>query len=227
MFRGKAACVVVGLMLVTAMAQVASAQPRARRGGGGGGFGFGMSSVALATLDQVQDDLKMTDEQEAKVADIESKLRTERRDLFQQRPENMAEMREKMEKLNADAAGKLSGVLDKDQLKRLAGTVIRVNGAMALNDPVVDDQLNLSDEQKTKLNDIRAEHWRAIGEAMSQNENMSRQERREKMSELREKAGKDLTAVLTPDQQKTFDQLKAEGIEVDMSQFRGRGRQGG
>jgi Spy/CpxP family protein refolding chaperone len=223
-FRGKMVFTVVGLALVTAMAQVASAQPGGRRGGG---IGFGMSSVALASLEQVQSDLKMTDEQKAKAVDIDDQLRSSRRDLFQQRSGDMSEMRAKMEKLNADAAGKLSDVLDKDQLKRLAGIVIQVNDSMALNDPIVDDQLTLSEEQKTKLNDARAEHWRAMGEAMSQNENMSREERRAKFSELRDKAGKDLMAVLTPEQQTQFEQLKGAPIDIDMSQFRGRGPRGG
>lgn len=223
MIRGKVTYAVIGLALVTALAQVASAQPRGRRGG----FGFGASSVRLATLGQVQSDLKLSDEQKSKVADIDDQLATSRRDLFQQRPDDMAELREKMEKLNHDAAAKLADVLDKDQLKRLAGIVIQVSGPQALNDPVVDGQLSLSDEQKTKLNDVRAKHWQAVGDAMSQAQDMSREERRAKMSELRDQAGKDLMAVLTPDQQTQFEQLKGEPIDIDMSQLRGRGRRGG
>jgi Spy/CpxP family protein refolding chaperone len=214
---------VVGLALVTVMAQVASAQPGGRRGGG-----FGMLSMRLATFDQVQSDLKMTDDQKAKVAEIDDQLRSSRDELFQQRPEDFNAAMEKMDKLNRGAADKLSDVLDKGQLKRLAGIDVQVSGPQALNDPIVVDQLSLSDEQKTKLAQARAESRQAMHDSMGQWQDLSREERHEKFSEVMDQQGKKLMAVLTPEQQTEFEQLKGEPIDIDMSQlFPGRGRWGG
>ena len=66
------------------MAQAATAQPdggSGRRGRGFGRSGFGLTPVQLATMDEVQAALQLTDEQEDKVNRINDDLRRARRDL--------------------------------------------------------------------------------------------------------------------------------------------------
>lgn len=50
---------------------------------------------------------------------------------------------------------------------------------------------------------------------------------REKMEKHREESHKNLMAVLTSEQQAQLESLKGEKIELDLSQLRGPGGQGG
>ncbi len=200
--------VVAGLVLVTVAAQIASAQPGGRRG-----FGFGVPSVRLVTLDQVQSELKLSEEQKTKITDITDALRSADRDSRRQAAQ--------------DAAGKLAEVLDKDQAKRLAGIEIQVMGPQALGDPIVASQFELSDEQKQKLRDIQSEQWQTMRDARDEMQDMSREERRAKMGEMRDEMDKKLMAVLSTEQQTQFEGLKGEPVDIDMSQLRGPGRRGG
>ena len=209
-FRGKMAVAVAGLVLVTAAAQIASAQPGGQRGRG---MGFGAPSLRLATLDKVQSELKLSDEQKTKIADISEGLRSADRQSRRQAAQ--------------DAADKLAEVLDKDQAKRLAGIDIQVMGPQALHDPLVMAQLNLSDEQKTKISDVQSGQWQAMRDARDEMQDMSREERRAKMGEMRDEMGKKLMDVLTTEQKTQFEDLKGEPVDIDMSQLRGPGRRGG
>ena len=59
-------------------------------------------------------------------------------------------------------------------------------------------------------------------------QDLSREERTEKMDKLRTEAGKKLMAALTTDQQSKYEALKGEPVKIDMAQFRmGRGGRGG
>ena len=206
---------------------VALAQPAWAQRGGGRGFGRlfgGIAKAQLATLDEVQSELKLTDEQKTQVADVNDQLREERRDLFGSGFGQFSEIRAEMDRLNRDASAKVDAKLDDAQRKRLQEIAIQVNGPAALNDPSVVEQLKLTDEQKTKLEAVRSQNNKAAEEAMLDFGEMSRDERREKFRGLADSAGEKLLGVLTDEQKTEFEKMKGAEIDVDPSQLSGRGR---
>jgi Spy/CpxP family protein refolding chaperone len=216
---------VIAVVLVAS--QLANAQPEERRRGRGGegrrfGGGFGMPGIRLATLDEVQEALKLSDEQKTKVEEINDKFRDDFRKLLDDGPDP-----EEMRKLSQDASAKLAEVLDDDQEKRLRGISIQVMGAGAVvADPELAKELNVTEEQKEKLRDASMENMRAMRDAFGEMWDLPEDQRRTKGEELRADANKKLLAVLTSDQQEQLESLKGEKVEIDMSQLRGPGRGG-
>jgi Spy/CpxP family protein refolding chaperone len=206
-----AALVIVALVSQGSMAQREGRRDRGDRGGRGGPGGP-VSMARLATIDKVQDTLKLTDEQKDKIKKINEAAREEMGKMFRsgERPDF-----DKIRKMSEHTSAKLNEVLDDAQQKRLMGILIQVNPAGAINDPAVAKELSITDEQKTKLR----ETMRGMREGRGQGP-PSPDDRRARM----EKIEKDMMAVLTADQQKKLESLKGEKVEIDMSQLRGFGR---
>jgi hypothetical protein len=230
-FPGRVLWSIAALAVVMAMAQVAEAQREGGRRGGGRGFGrggFNVSAVQLAGAEEVQAELKLTDDQKTKVDDINDELAEARRDLFQ----GGGGSQEERQKLNSDAAAKLAEVLDEGQQKRLMGIQIQVNGANSLLDPAIAKELSITEDQTSELTDVREENDDAARDAMDewrdQNQDLSREERfakmQEKMQELRAESDKKMLAVLSDEQQSQYTALMGEKVEIDRTQFFGGGR---
>jgi Spy/CpxP family protein refolding chaperone len=186
---GRVLWTVGALTVVVAMAQVAEAQREGRRGGGrgfGGRGGFGpISAVQLADAEEVQAALKLTEDQITKVDEINDQLRDDRRELFQGGGGgDFRAMREEMEKLNTEASAKLAEVLDAGQQKRLMGIQIQVNGAEMLLDAAVAKELNVTEDQKAKLEEVRDENRQAMMDAREEFQDLEREERRAKQQEI-------------------------------------------
>jgi Spy/CpxP family protein refolding chaperone len=220
-FPGRVLWSIAALAVVVATAQVAEAQREGgRRGRGFGRGGFGLSTVRLATVEEVQDALKLTEDQKTKVEEINDQLNEDFRGLFRQGGGG----REEMQKLSQEASTKLSDVLDEAQNKRLLGILAQVDVGSALNTPAIAKELNITDEQKTELDEVRDSNRQAMRDAFD--EGLSREEMAAKMQELRTEGDKKLMAVLTSEQQTQYEALKGEPVEIDMSQFQFRGGRG-
>jgi hypothetical protein len=217
--------VVICLLMVSALAQPATAQR-----GGGRGFGRlfnGTPKAQLATLAEVQADLKLTDKQKTDILLINEKLRDDRRGLFGGGFGQFSQIRDDMEKLNREASADVDAKLDDAQKQRLQEIAIQVNGSAALSDPSVVEKLNLSPEQKDKLAQVRADNNKAVEEAMADFGDLSREERREKFRTLAETADTNLMGVLTDEQKTEFDAMKGKELDLDLSPLSGRGGRGG
>ena len=212
---------VMSITLALSLTQFAAAQR-------GRGFFGGASRVQLASLEKVQGELKLTDGQKQLAADINQKLSEDRRELFQGGGGDFAAMREKMEKMNAEANAKLVAELDDKQNQRLTEIYVQIAGANALLDPDVGKSLQVSEQQHNDLVAARDENTRAMRGAFQDFQNMSDEERREAGDKLRREGDERLLAVLSDAQKEQFGKLKGEEIELDLSQlFRGRGGRGG
>jgi len=218
--------------MVAMVAQVALAQrEEGRRGRGGrdGGFGGGMvSGVRLATLEPVQAALKLSDEQKDKIKAINDEMRDEGRKLaegLRDQSGDRAALREKMMELNATAAKKFNEVLDEGQQKRMMGIMIQLVGVNAVMDPAVATELNITDDQKKQLEEVREGNRQAMREAFEGGRDQGGG--REAREKLREEWNKKLMAVLTSDQQAQLESLKGEKVEIDMAALRGLGGPGG
>lgn len=202
--------------------------------GGRGGFGrFGRSThqLQLATLPEVETELKLTDEQKTTIADLNDQFDDERRNQgfggggggggFSE------EARAARAKMNADFAAKLNEALDEPQQKRIQEIYVQVNGASVLTDESVAAALVLTDEQKQALQDALADQRQAMQDAFQGWQDMSDEERTAKMDELSKARDEALLAVLTDEQKTQFEAMKGTALEVDLSPLRGRGFGGG
>jgi Spy/CpxP family protein refolding chaperone len=206
------------LLIIAMVSQVSLAQrEEGRRGRGGPGGGM-MSGVRLATLEPVQTALKVTDEQKDKIKTINADLRD---GMDKSRDEGGG--REKMQELTEDAGKKLNEVLDEGQQKRLMGILVQVAGPAAIADPAIAKELNVTDDQKKKLAEVRETVGKEMRELFQNAGEGGREGMREKMDKLREDSNKKLMAVLTADQQAELEKMKGEKVEIDLSQLRGRG----
>ena len=70
------------------------------------------------------------------------------------------------------------------------------------------EQLNLTSDQQTKVQGILEEQQKQR-ESLMQDSSLSQDEKRAKFMEARKKTMSDIRAVLTPDQQKQFDEMQA------------------
>lgn len=218
--------IAAALMAVGLMVQVLLAQPgEGRRGRGpGGGFGGPPTPVRLLGIKEVQDALKLTDEQKTKITELNEKVREELRAAMQD-----GGGREKVQKMMDETTAKVKEILDEGQQKRLLGIFIQVNGANSVSNPEVAKELNLTDEQKKKIEEIRQKNMDSMRELFqgARDQEGGREAIREKAEKLRDEESKAILAVLTEVQQKQLEELKGEKVDVDLSRLRGFGGPGG
>lgn len=217
-YLGRGLAVVVGLAVVAVLVEPSWAQR-------GRGFRrmFGVSKAQLASLPEVQNELKMNDEQKTRVAEINDELREGRREIFGTGFDKWNEIRGRVQQLNRDASKEVDDLLEPAQRKRLQEINVQQNGPRALNDPDVIAELGLSDEQKAKLAAADEENNKAFEKAV---EESGRDDWRQRAGELSEEADQRLLSVLTEQQQKQFEAMEGEEFNIDLSQLF-RGRRGG
>ncbi len=71
-------------------------------------------------------------------------------------------------------------------------------------------QLNLTDEQKTKIKPILEQEHEKM-QTLRQDTSLSREDRMSKMMDIRKSTSEEIKKVLTPDQQKKFDEMRPMG----------------
>jgi hypothetical protein len=130
-----------------------------------------------------------------------------------------------MMEIAKDTSNKINEVLDAGQQKRLIGIMIQVNGPAAIADPAVAKELNITDDQKKKLADVR-QGVRSELEKL-RDDSGSREDRAKKVQEIQDDVNKKILAELTSDQQAQLESLKGEKVDIDKDQLRGPGGQGG
>jgi Spy/CpxP family protein refolding chaperone len=197
----------------------------AQPGGFGGPFGGGGGLIGLLMREDVQQEIQLVDEQRDKVMtvaeDVRDKMREEMRGMFEQmrelsddeRRERFGEIRSKMEQMNADVETQLKKALLPHQLQRLKQIDLQVRmqsrGEGGLSSRAVADALELSDDQREKLEQRAEEVRRELQEKIRQ----AQAEAREKMLD-----------VLTPEQKAKLEELTGDVFQMsDENRFFGRG----
>jgi Spy/CpxP family protein refolding chaperone len=219
-------------------ANVAFAQGR---GGGRGGFGGpGMGGASgLLRFEQVQKELKMTEDQVAKVGEIQ-------REMFagfgqggggggqNLSDEERQKRREEFQKKAEENNKKILALLDDSQSARLKQIQLWTGGVAAL----AGDQesakeaakaLKLTDDQKEALKTITEESGKKsmeIGAGFRGADEEQRTKLMAQMNEIRKETEAECAAVLTDEQKAQFEKMKGPKFEFDMTAF-GRGGPGG
>jgi Spy/CpxP family protein refolding chaperone len=207
------------LCLLAAVSQSAVAQ----RGGGARLFGA-IPAVSLAQLEEVQQELKLTDEQKEKVEQLNEELNTARREAFQNAAGDFDKVREDVSKIYRESWTKFNAALEEPQQNRLREVFIQVNGPIVLSIEEVAGELMLSDEQKQKVEEAADDSRAEVFDSFQDFRNMSEEERAKKTQELIESRDTSLLAVLTDEQKEKLEKMKGEKLEVDLANLPGPGR---
>jgi len=195
----------VALVATVALTSTALAQ----RGGGGFGMRGGGGGIGMLRTPEVQTELKLTDEQKTKVTALSEKLQSERRGQGQNFQDLSAEERQKMMADRRAAEDKQLGeILNADQMKRYHQLQLQQTGMMAVTQKDVADQLNLTADQKTKIQEIvSAQQAEMRSMFQGGGGGGDRSAMREKMMAMRKQTDDKIAAVLTDDQKSKWKEL--------------------
>jgi len=218
-----------GLVLAIAMlcVQAVAAQPpeggpKGRRGGGGM---MGMGPLGMLNNPQIQKELKLTDDQIKKVADLGKEMRDKHSGEVAKlqeldRSERQPKFEEFRKKVDEESKKLLAGVLKPEQEKRLRQIQMQREGAQAFANSEVESMLKLTVEQKDKIKTINDDARKEIEEAFQGGRGP---EAFQKMQTIRKESLENATAVLTDDQKKTWKEMTGEPFHFEMRQRRGGG----
>ena len=212
----------LALGAVLATAAVAQAPQGAQRGFGGG-LSRG-SLLGLLRLEQVQKELKLSEENVAKVTELREKLGAEMQEKFTALREidDREQRRTKLTELSGESDRKareqLREVLSREQIMRLYQIRMQVRGALAsLNNHFVVRRLELTEEQQTKLSELQMETRNKTSEMRQDLREQSQEQRREAMHKLRQdrnEANEKALGLLTDEQKNRFEEMKGEKFEL-------------
>jgi hypothetical protein len=200
MRRDRVGQVAVTLLLATALCGTAFAQGR--------GFGrFMRGPASLLTRAEVQTELKLTDDQKSKATALQEKLREERQGIFQELRDASPEERQQiMAKMTEEEFKKVNEILQPEQQKRLKQVWLQQQGEAALAHPMIQEELKLTAEQKTKVGEIMRAQDEQRREIF-QNAQGDREAAMAKMEELRKKTNEKLAGLLTEDQKRQWKEM--------------------
>lgn len=222
----------VALFVAGAVLMVEAQQPR--RGGGFGGFLD--PGVLVVSNKALQEELKVTDDQKAKLKVLADKQAESfkagggfKKGEFDK--EKFAERQKEREKQNAEIKKQVDDILTADQKKRLQQISRQAAGVRAFTNEETAADLKLSDDQKSKIKGIVDEYnkdSRELGGRGGFNKgNFDKEkaaENAKKREKLRKAAVADIEDVLTADQRKQWKDLTGEPFDTTkLFQFGGGG----
>jgi len=174
--------------------------------------------LELTSLTEVQNELKLTDEQKKLVGELLAKFREGAPANGQVDKEARAARVKQVAKLNTELVEKLTDA----QKTRLNGLLIQVNGAVAAIDPVIANALQLSPDELAKLRSANQANQTARRQSADGQKDLKPKERQEAMKKLLAKEGEALMALLTEDQKKKLEELKGMPLTIDQAPLRAR-----
>jgi len=247
---GRIAGLLVLIVVLALAANVSMAQPgggfRGRGGPGGpggpGGFFGGGGTLGLIQQQEVQQEIELSEDQEAELRtlgeEIRDQVRGEMQGMFEgmrdlsdeERQARFDEIRARFEQINKDAEGRMQKVLMPHQFDRLKQidlqSRLQRGGAAALTEGELADTLGLTDSQRDQLREKQEEVQKELDE---------------KIGQLRIEARNQLLEVLTPEQRAKLEGMMGSAFALPEPRFGppqggrggrgfgigGRGRRGG
>ncbi len=205
-----------GKMILAFGAVALMAAPAWAQGQGRGGFGMG--GGMLLTNKGVQKELKVTDEQATKLGTLATELREKNQGRFQglqdlSDDERRTKMQELQKTMQAELHKSLADILKPEQVKRFDEISLQQAGANAFSTPRVVEALKLTDDQKTKIQEINQATMESMRGLRDEFQN-DREGAMKKMAEVRKGASDKVTALLTDDQKKSWKDLTGDPYEV-------------
>jgi hypothetical protein len=198
---------------------------------GRGGFGMGMGGPAALLMRQdVQKELKLTDDQLAKLKEVGDEMREKGKEAFDKadlqglgQQERFAKMAEIMKPVNDEAAKKITALLQPEQNKRLKQLQRQQAGVRAFTEKEVQEALKLTDDQKEQINTLAKDIEREISEMRkgAAGDFSKFGEIMKNGQALNQEGIEKIQATLTADQKKEWKELTGEKFEFKMEGFGG------
>lgn len=205
----------MSVVLIGTMAQFAEAQRSGRSGLRLGN----VSAVQLMVLEDVQKNLKLTEEHKEKTVAIHDKLIAERRKMFAEVSRESGERGPKLTEMNKRTTTKLESILDAAQRQRLKEILLQVNGAAELLKDKIAAAIGITDDQKERLADIQRSYAKTRRDSRKKLGGSSALIRTAKMAELHREAEKKLLEVLTAEQREQFEAMQGKKITLELYQL--------
>lgn len=163
----------------------------------------------LALNKQVQDHLKLSDDQRKKIASVVEGIV---QDDGNGRQMIMLSGDTDLDQIDKDVLS----ALDKDQTKRYYQIYMQQNGFIALSRKVFADMVGVSEEQEKKLEAVWAAHQDRMQTYFTTNGPGSQELKitREALANMRKQTDKEAEAVLTPDQLAKWKESLGEKFEL-------------
>jgi Spy/CpxP family protein refolding chaperone len=162
-------------------------------------------------MQELSEKLNLTDEQKAAIKPILATEANEIKAVHQDSSLSDEQKQAKIKEIRDNSREKINALLTPEQQKTFAemkgeaGNRMRERFQNRLT--VLAEKLNLTDEQKAAINPILATEVNDI-KAVAQDNSLSREQKQSKISGIREASDKKINALLTPEQQAKWAQLK-------------------
>lgn len=206
----------IALAFILSVALVCAGAPEAHAQRGRG-FGYGPNRAQLATLKEVQDALKLTDEQKQAAKDATEQFNRDVGELFMTAMGDVEKVRTAMPALHEKATATINGSLNESQRRKLTEFFIQQNGVNSVFDPQVKTLLRLTDEQMAALQTARNTNREEGAKATRQTpKGETRAQRTERFEKLWKAAEDRILTLLTEKQAETFKKLRGEEVELDL-----------
>src|SRR5262249_13793683 len=158
----------------------------------------------------VQEELKLTDDQLAKVKELADKQLKAREEL---QKGDRAEFFKKMMELSQAQDKEYLALLKPEQGKRLKQITLQVQGARALQSTDVAKELGITTEQQEKFREFQMEGFKQ----MAQLSNVTNfEEARQKMQDINKATLEKITKALTPEQQAKWKTMTGEPFKGEI-----------
>ena len=220
--------VVLTIALVLTAACIAETQAQQR-----GRFGRGSSRsslLGLLSLEQVQKEMKLSEEQTTKVQEIIKELGAEMQEQYtalreiEDRDQRRAKTTELRNQSDQKVREQLRDVVEREQVMRLYQIRIQVRAVVdSLANRYVSGRLELTDDQKNKLGEINKQLGAKQSEVYATMRDASGEQRSEafqKLRKIRSDADAEALALLTAEQKAAFEEMKGEKIELQSQRGR-------
>jgi Spy/CpxP family protein refolding chaperone len=162
-------------------------------------------------LQQLSEKLNLTDEQKAAIKPILATEANEIKAVHQDGTLSTEQKAAKVKEIRDSSREKINALLTPEQQKKFAEmkeqAAGRMHEAFQNRMTALAEKLNLTAEQKTAIKPIMAAEANDI-KAVGQDTSLSKEQKQTKIAGIRETSDKKINALLTPEQQAKWAQLK-------------------
>jgi Spy/CpxP family protein refolding chaperone len=168
-------------------------------------------------LQRMSQHLNLTDDQKARLTPIVQNEAEQARAIRQDTSLTPEQRRAKMKELRQSTRTQIEPILTAEQKEKMdtfarRGKAMRGSKGMGTDTgrhmDRLSQKLNLTDEQKSKLQPLFEEHRKQM-QSLRQDTSLTPEQKRAKLKELRQANHQQMMSVLTPEQQQKLEQMRA------------------
>jgi hypothetical protein len=210
-----------------------SSPPPASMVGLPGASRFGTDPLHLLQTAKVKQELKITDDQSAKLAKVANKYDQEAATKLggvqlqglsgQQKVGKEQELRDAGDQLIESSRKEVSSILNPDQLNRLKQILLQVNGAEALQDKEVAKQVGITPEESAKIQKIQMQTSSILRQSLGMPKSGGPTQPQmlganiETADKINNHAQDQYLGALTPEQKQKLDKLRGAPFTLERS----------